>query len=126
MNREQKAALSLVITTSLALILSCVAVAVLYFRVGMPKALYGLAFMGISGLGVFPILFFRKDKGKVTFDERDKQIRRTAAWAGFAMSFLFVGLVCMVAYGVLGSEAMISVRWLPRIFMGSGIVMFFV
>jgi hypothetical protein len=46
MNRAQKIAWSLVITISLGFILSCIAVAILYVKVGMPKALLGFSLMG--------------------------------------------------------------------------------
>ena len=47
MNRAQKIAWLFVITISLAAAISCIAVTVGYFIVGMPKALAGLGFMGI-------------------------------------------------------------------------------
>ena len=126
MNRVQKIAWSLVITISLGFILSCIAVAILYVKLGMPKALAGLGFMGIAGLGGFSPLIFREDKGKVTFDERDKLIKRRAALAGFATSYLFVGLACMIPFSILGPKASISVTWLPNIFMGAALSAFFV
>ena len=126
MNRVQKIAWSLVITTSAGLIASAIAVTVLYFKIGMPKALAGFAFIGIAGLGAFSLLIFGKDKGKVTFDERDKLSKRRAALAGFAASYLFVGLACMIPGSVLGPKASISVRLLPMIFVGAGISHFFV
>ncbi len=125
MNRLQKIAWSLVTTISLGFVLSCIAVAILYAKVGMPKALAGFAFMGIAALGGFSPLIFKKDKGKVTFDERDRLIKRRAALAGFGMSYLFVGLACMIPFSVLGPKANISVRWLPMIFMGAALSSFF-
>jgi hypothetical protein len=126
MNRVQKIAWSLVITISFGFILSCIAVAILYVKLGMPKALAGLGFMGIAGLGGFSPLIFRKDKGKATFDERDKLIKRRAALAGFGTSYLFVGLACMIPFSILGPKASISVTWPPYIFGGAGLSMFFV
>ena len=126
MNRARKIAWSLVVTISLGFILSCIAVAILYVKIGMPKAIAGLAFMGIAGLGGFSPLIFRKDKGKVTFDERDKLIKRRAALAGFAASYLFVGLACMIPFSVLGPKASVSVVWLPNIFAGAALSAFFV
>ena len=125
MNRIQKIAWSLVITTSIALVVSCIAVAVLVTKVGMPKALVGLSFMGIAGLGGFSPVIFGKDRGEVIFDERDKLIKRRAALTGFAASYLFVGLACMIPFQVLGPNALITVRWLPPIFGGAAISMFF-
>lgn len=126
MNRVQKIAWFFVITISLSFVLSCIAVAILYVKLGMPRALAGLGFMGIAGLGGFSPLIFRKDKGKVTFDERDKLIKRRAALAGFGTSYLFVGLVCMIPFSILGPKASISVTWLPNIFMGAALSAFFV
>ena len=125
MNREQKVALSLVVTILAAVVASTVAILILYRRVGMPEALKGWAFMGLSGLGGLSIFIFKKEKGKVTFDERDKLIQKRAALAGFALAYLFVGLACMIPFGVLGPKASISVRWLPRIFIGACITHFF-
>jgi hypothetical protein len=126
MNRIQKIAWSMVITISLALIVSGRAVTVLYTGVGFPKAFAGLGFMGIAGLGGFSPLLFRKDKGKVTFDERDETIKRRAALAGFAKSYLFVGLACMIPFSVLGPKTLVSVSWLPQIFGGAAISAFYV
>ena len=125
MNRAQKIAWLFVITISLAAVISCIAVTVAYFMVGMPKALAGLGFMGIAGLGGFGPLIFGKDKGNVTFDERDKQIKRRAALAMFGASFLVVGAVCMIPFFILGPKASISVTWLPSIFGAAGICAFF-
>ena len=125
MNRAQKLAWSLIITISTGVIAGCVGFGVLYFMIGMPKALAGFAFIGIAGIGGFSPLIFRKDKGKVTFDERDKLIKRRAALAGFGAAWLFVGLVCMIPFRVLGPNATISVRWLPYIFGGATLISFF-
>ena len=126
MNRAQKIAWSLVITVSLGAILSGTAFAILYVKVGMPRAQAGIAFLAIAGLGGFSPLIFKKDKGQVTFDERDKLIKRRAALAGFATSYLFVGLACMIPFSILGPKASISVTWLPKIFAGAAISSFFV
>ncbi len=125
MNRWQKIAWSLVITISVGFILSCIAIAILYVKVGMPKASAGIAFLGIAGLGGFSLLIFKKDKRQVTFDERDKLIKRRAALVGFAASYLFVGLACMIPFSVLGPKASIPVHWLPQIFGGAAISFFF-
>ena len=126
MNRAQKTAWLLVIVISVALLLSCIAIAILYFKVGMPKALAGIGFMGIAGLGGFSPLIFQTEKGKIILDERDRLINRRAALAGFGTSYLLVGLACMVPFFILGPKASISVIWLPYIFGGAGLSMFFV
>ncbi len=126
MNRAQKIAWSFVVTISAAFLLSCIAIAILYFKVGMPKALAGIGFMGIAGLGGFSPLIFQTEKGKVTLDERDRLINRRAALAGFGASYLLVGLACMIPFLIFGPKASISVSWLPNIWAGTFLTAFFV
>ena len=123
MKRIQKIAWFLVITTSLGFVLSCIAVAILYVKFGMPKAIAGLGFMGIAGLGGFSPLIFKKDKGKVTFDERDKQIKRRASLAGFGTFFIFSygGMILMSL--LIGWNGLISVHSVGTIFGVSAIAM---
>ena len=121
MNRAQKMALTMVITILSAFLLSCIAVAILYFKVGMPRALLGFLLMCLSGLAGFSPLIFKKDKGKVILDERDRLIKERAGLGGFTAAFLFVGMVCMIPFFVLGPDRAISVTWLPNIFIGAGI-----
>jgi hypothetical protein len=126
MNRSQKIAWLFVITISVAVLLAGVAVGILYVKLGIPKALGGLGFLGIAGLGGFGPLIFKKNKGKVEFDERDHVINQRAALAGFGTAYMVVGAVCMIPFFVLGPKANISVTWLPMIFMGAGFSHFFV
>jgi uncharacterized membrane protein YccF (DUF307 family) len=121
MNRAQKMAWMFLVTTSLALSLSGAGVAVLYFIIGMPKALAGLGFMGIAGLGGLAPAIFRKERGKVDFDERDAAIHAKAAMAGFVTAFLLTGLACMLPFFILGPHAVIQVKLLPMTFMVAGI-----
>ncbi|MHC4125744.1 MAG: hypothetical protein ACYSRR_04730 [Planctomycetota bacterium] len=121
MNREQKMALTMVITTLSAFLLSCIAVAILYFKVGMPRALLGFLLMCLCGLAGFSPLVFKKDKGKVILDERDRLIKERAGLGGFTAAYLFVGMACMIPFFVLGPVRAISVTWLPNIFIGAGI-----
>jgi hypothetical protein len=126
MNKAQKIAWFLVITISVAVTVSCIAVAVLYVKFGMPRALGGLGFTGIAGLGGLGSLIFKKDKGKVIFDERDKLIKERAKLAGFTAAFLFAGLGCMIPFFILGPKASISVIWLPNMWCGTFLTSFFV
>jgi ABC-type maltose transport system permease subunit len=80
MNREQKVALSLVVTTLAAAVASTVAILILYRRVGMPEALKGLAFMGISGLGCLSIFIFKKEKGKEPLTSVTSSYRKERRW----------------------------------------------
>jgi len=125
MNRMQKIAWLFVVTISLSVIFSIAATILLYAKLGMPKAQAGLAFLAIAGLGGLGPLVFKKDKGSVTCDERDKQIKRRAALASFGASYLIVGAACMIPFFILGPKASISVTWLPNIFGVAAICAFF-
>ncbi|MBW8000753.1 MAG: DUF2178 domain-containing protein [Planctomycetes bacterium] len=126
MNRSQKAAWLIVITTSIALIASGTAITIFYSAFGFPKASAGLGFLGIAGIGGLARIVFKKDKGNVTVDERDNKINKRAALAGFGAAYLFVGLACMTPFFVLGPDASIKVFWLPMIFMIAGVTNFYV
>lgn len=127
MNRVQKIAWLMVISISTAVVLSAIAVAILYYIFGIPKfAAAGLGFLGIAGIGGLGPLIFKKDKGPVTCDERDRLINSRAALASFSASYLVVGLTCMVPFFVLGPNSSVSITWLPLIFGFAGLTVFFV
>jgi hypothetical protein len=65
-------------------------------------------------LGFQPFLF-RKDKGKVSFDERDSQISRRSVIFGFTASYLFFVFACMGCWWYARADGMINVRVLPVI-----------
>jgi len=124
MNRAQKIAWVFVITTLLVIVVSITTIVILYFKVGMPNALYGFGTIGIAGLGGFAMLFIKKDKGKVACDERDELIRKRDALAGFTTAYLFVCAACMTPFFILGPKGSISVKWLPQIFIGACVSQF--
>ena len=126
MNRVQKFAWVFVVSILAALVISLVAVGILYAYVGMPKALLGLCFMGLSGLAGLAPLLVRKDNAPVETDERDLLFQRRAAIAGFATAYLVFGAACMIPFFVLGPSAKVSIAWLPTIFMGAGLSHYFV
>ena len=126
MNRMQKMAWWIVAWISVAMVISLIAVAIDYIKFGMPKALIGFSFLGIAGFAGFAPLIAGKDKGKVDCDERDILINRKAALAGFAASYLAIGLACMLPFSILGPKATISVCWLPNVFAVAGLTSFFV
>jgi hypothetical protein len=125
MNRIQKIAWCFVVSTSAAFAVSLAAVGIAYHYVGMPRSLLGFSFMGLAGLGGLAPLLIRKDKGAVAADERDQLFQRRAAIAGFATAYLVFGVASMVPFFILGPDAMISITWLPMIFMGAGICHYF-
>jgi hypothetical protein len=125
MNREQKAAWLCVITTSIGVVCSFIAITVLYIKYGFPKASVGLGFLGISGLAGLSPLLFKKDPGPVKIDERDRQIKERSKLMGFTAAYLLVGLSCMVPFFIYGPDVTISLFWLPMIFITAGIANFF-
>lgn len=126
MNRIQKMAWWIVVWISVGVVSAVIAIAVSYFKAGMPKALAGLGFLGVAGFGGLGPLIFRKDEGKITCDERDKLINSRAAVAGFGAAYLVTGLACMMPFSILGIDTTISITWLPMIFASAGLTSFFV
>jgi len=121
MNRSYKIARFTVIVILTSCVLSGTAFLILYFKLGLPKASAGLAFLGITGLVGLTPLMYKKDEGRVVCDERDVEIMRRAALIGFTAAYLVMGLACMLPFFVLGPKGTTSVRWLPMIFMGGGL-----
>ena len=126
MNRIQKISWWMVIWISIAMIVAAIAIMIQYFKIGMPKAMSGLAFLGIAGFAGLGPLFFGKDKDKVACDERDKLINSRAAVAGFGSAFLVTGVACMLPFSILGSQATVPIHWLPMIFGAAALTSFFV
>ncbi len=121
MNRACKIARFTVIVITTSCVLSGGAFLILYFKLGLPKASAGLAFMSILGLLGLTPLMYKKGQGKVVCDERDVEINGKAVAAGFVTAYLVMGLACMLAFFVQGPAGTISVQWLPMIFMGGGL-----
>jgi len=126
MNRIQKMAWLIALSSGTGLFLSTIVTAVLYYRFGFPVANAGFAFLAIAGIGGFSSIIFRKDPGPVTCDERDRAINSTAAKAGFGGSYMVFGLLCMGIWSIKGPHAAIDVGVLPMIWMFAGTVAFFV
>jgi len=126
MNRSQKAAWFIVINFTIAIIISITMYAILLPKTGFSKASSAISFMGLCGLSGFVPIFFKKDPGNIQSDERDIMITRKSAIAGFASAYLFVGLACMLPFTIMGNNATVSVRWLPMIFTGAGILNFYI
>jgi hypothetical protein len=119
MNRVQKMAWYIVITFLAAVVVSCIASLVLYFyfKIGMPRAMAGLCFIGLAGFGGLAPLIFKKDKGAVTYDERDKIIHLNASRAAFGIFFIVSYLLSFVAVPLLrGANGTISVHELWLLF----------
>jgi len=123
MNRIQKISWSLVITMSLGLILGAAAVAILYPKFGMPKACFGFGLIFfIGGTGGLSVFIFKKYKGKVTSDERDKLIEKNATLAGFGAVYLYVIVLSILPLVVFGPDKSIQIpsAWSPALLIGAG------
>ena len=126
MNRFQKLAWFNLIVILIALILSAIAVSVFYFVVDLPipRALGGFGFMGITGLmGLSPVFLFKKERGKVSFDERDELINLRAVLAAYSVFWLVFTAACMIPWSIIGPSGSISVNVLPIMLFGIGITL---
>jgi len=120
MNRAQKISLTMVITFSLGLFLGIILIVMRFFDVGIPKIAFLFpVFIAGSG-GIISITCFKKDKGTIIFDERDKLIEKNANLAGFGAVYLYVILMSFLPIGILGEEASIPVTWCPVLLIGAG------
>ena len=127
MNRMQKISWMMVICIGIASILSAVAITILYFKIGFPRAWAGWGFMGVAGIAGFAPIIFKKDTGPVQCDERDRLINLKAARAGFTISYGVFGLLCMGIWDYYRHQNVetISIHILPQLFMAAGITAFF-
>lgn len=112
MIRQQKIALTVLIVSLLGLFLGLSVILMRRLVPGFPKV--AIAFGGaILAFGVIMFISrFKKDKGAVTFDERDKLIEKNAHLAGFGTVYLLVILVSYVPIGI-APEATIPTKWFP-------------
>ncbi|MHC4546600.1 MAG: hypothetical protein ACYSYL_19145 [Planctomycetota bacterium] len=125
MNRAQKIARFNLIVILIALSLSAIAVSVFYFVVDLPirRAFGGFGFMGITGLmGLSPLLY-KKERDKVSFDERDELINYRAVLAAYSVFWLVFTAACMIPWSIIGPSGSISVNVLPIMLFGIGITL---
>jgi len=112
MNRAQKIAVTVLIVSLLGLFLGITLILMRRFVPGFPKTVIAFGSLILAfGVIVF-ISRFKKDKGAVTFDERDKLIEKNAQLAGFGAVYLLVILVSYVPIGI-APEAKIPTKWFP-------------
>jgi hypothetical protein len=112
MNKQQKIAVTVLIVSLLGLFLGITVVLMRHFIPDFPKTAVALG----GGILAFGVIVFvsrlKKDKGAVTFDERDKLIERNAHLAGFGAVYLLVILVSYLPIGI-APEAKIPTQWFP-------------
>lgn len=128
MNRAQKIARFNLIVVMMALILSVIAVGVLYFVVGLPmrRAFGGFGFIAICGLTGLSPLLYKKEPGKVSFDERDLLIHKKASLGAYSIFWFLFVLAAMIPFFVLGPKGTISVKYLPTMVFGGMVIVILV
>jgi hypothetical protein len=124
MNRMQKIAVFNLVVVGITTLLMAGAVAILYYRLGWPKAARGLLFIFVAAIAAWVApLIFKKDPGAVAFDERDKLICRTAKLSGFAASYLWFCLIGSI-FAFLLEPALFKTLGLPIMIFGGALVVF--
>jgi len=113
----QKIAVYNLVVFGTASLLTTIAIITLYHFLGWPRATAGLGFMGISGFAGFSPFLFKKGPEKVTCDERDVLINRTATLCGFAASYLWFCLAG-TAFVMLLSPELLKRFGLPLMILG--------
>ena len=112
MTRQQKIAVTVLVVSLLGLFLGITVILMRRLVPDFPKT--AVAFGGVVlafGMIVF-MSRFKKGKGTVTFDERDKLIEKNAHLAGFGAVYLLVILVSYLPIGI-APEAKIPTKWFP-------------
>jgi hypothetical protein len=120
MNREQKIALTIVITCTAGLLIGIAMIIMRCFGIVGLKTTIVLPFLIAGSGGIITLIFFRKpDKGPVTFDERDKLFDKNANLAGFGAVFLYIILMSFLPIAILGEKGSIPVTWCPALLIGA-------
>jgi membrane protease YdiL (CAAX protease family) len=116
MNRQQKIALFVLVVSLLGMFFTIVIALMKHYIQDFPKG--AVAFGGfVLSLGLFFVIsrIFKKKKGEVVSDERDKQIESNAYLAGFGAVYLLVIVISYLPIGI-APEAKIPTQWFPYLF----------
>ncbi len=120
MNREQKRAWAMVVSMTVAVVLF---VAALLLRSLEPRWLSAVLIVAaavVQCAGVLVALRVKPDEGRVTSDERDKQIEKNANLAGFGAVYLFVIVASFAPIAIFGEGGSLPVTWCPALLIGAG------
>jgi hypothetical protein len=119
MNRIQKISSTLVITISLGLLVGIGGFVAGIFNSASSKFVLLIPVVIAGSGGIISITCFKKDKGLVISDERDRLIEKNAHIAGFGAVYLYVILMSFLPIGILGDKASIPVTWCPALLIGA-------
>jgi hypothetical protein len=117
----QKIAVYKLIVFGSSSLLTIIAVITLYCFFGWPAATSGLSFFAIAGFAGLTPFLFKKGTEKVTCDERDILINRTAALGGFATAFIWFCLAGTLFIFLFEPEILEFVG-LPVLIFGGGFI----
>lgn len=113
MNREQKRALTILISMSVTIVLAATVVAMKMLHLRWLGILLLPLVASAACAGGIVYFRLRPKAGSVTFDERDREIQRNANLAGLGTVYFFLGLGSYLPGLILGEGTVISVAWLP-------------
>lgn len=123
MNKWQKIAWYNLFVIVLAFVLTGSCVGFLAIKYGMPKALDGLGVIGTLGLLGLSGIIFKKKKGNVDFDERDRLIFYKSIQIAFGVFWPLFTAACMVPWFIVGPGKPISSSVLPIMLGSIGIML---
>ncbi|MFA6176281.1 MAG: hypothetical protein WC765_06860 [Phycisphaerae bacterium] len=121
MNRMQKIAVFNLVVLGGSSLLTIIAVITLYCFFDWRIASAGLGFMGIMGFSGLSPFIFKKGTEKVTCDERDILINRTAALGGFVSAYVWFCLAGTLFIFLFKSEVLRKLG-LPMLICGGGLI----
>jgi archaellum biogenesis protein FlaJ (TadC family) len=121
MNREQKRALTILISMSLAIVLAIAAVTMKALDVHWLSILLVFFVAAVPCAGVVVFFRLRPDAGTVMFDERDREIQRSAALASSVTAYSLLMVGSFAACFILGERTSIPVTCLPLVVAGAGL-----
>ncbi len=121
MNREQKRALAILVSMTLAILLAVAAVATRTFYARWLSILLVFAVAAVACAGGVVFFRLRPDRSAVAFDERDQELQKNANLTGFGVTYLLLILVSFVLAFALDEKASIPVASLPLMFVGAGL-----
>jgi UDP-N-acetylmuramyl pentapeptide phosphotransferase/UDP-N-acetylglucosamine-1-phosphate transferase len=111
MNREQKVALTTLITSLLGMTILIIATVFRPYIKDVPKSAIVLPTI-VLAIAILVLVSRFKYEGAVKSDERDRKIRDKAVLTGFGMVFLLVILVSYLPIAI-APNAKIPTRWFP-------------
>jgi hypothetical protein len=127
MTQKEEAWMGLLLGGPILVIPSVVAVFIAYDR-GLsfaPLLMFTVTVLWGGLLWLLPYIQhrFRKDKKRVTFDERDQLIHKKVVMASYVALWMYFVAACVITWWIVGPNGSISVNVMPLTVIG-GLVLF--